>query len=257
MIQVNGTEVPYTVRSGGEIDLALPLERIRALNSIDAFLWASEDLMALLLINQILKQHGKCIDVLALIYLPYARQDKVHNKGEPLSLKVVADLINNLGAKRVRLYDPHSDVATALINNSVVLDFTSFLDFKKYSEYTIIAPDQGAFKKLNKYNVRQACALKCREKDNSKLVIKEIVGDLDNNKFLILDDICDGGRTFIALYNHLTGLLRHEARIELHTTYGIYSNGFKDLEKCFDKISCAFLKPGVEIKSGKFCITME
>lgn len=65
----------------------------------------------------------------------------------------------------------------------------------------------------------------------------QVLGDVKDKNLLIIDDICDGGGTFIQLAEKLKGL--GAAKIGLFVTHGIFSKGYKDLNKWFDKIySC-------------------
>src|ERR1700744_265546 len=49
-------------------------------------------------------------------YLLAARMDRVMLDGEPFSLKVIAAIINQAGFKKIKIFDPHSEVSTALID---------------------------------------------------------------------------------------------------------------------------------------------
>jgi len=85
-------------------------------------------------------------------YLPFARQDRVMVDGEPLSVKVMADLINSCGFDNVTIYDPHSEVCLALINNAVANSNHNFVKKVLHgkSNYYIVSPDAGAYKKIFK-----------------------------------------------------------------------------------------------------------
>ena len=58
--------------------------------------------------------------------------------------------------------------------------------------------------------------------------------DLKGCDCLIVDDICDGGGTFIGLANELKN--KNAGKLYLAVSHGIFSRGFDDLEKCFTKI---------------------
>ena len=63
-----------------------------------------------------------CKDIsLMLPYFPAARQDRVMVKGEPLTVKVFANMINAFNLKNVYIFDPHSEVTPALLNNCKVI----------------------------------------------------------------------------------------------------------------------------------------
>ena len=82
----------------------------------------SEDLMAVLLLVDALRRTDAGIRrmELHLPYAPYARQDRVMEKGEALSSKVFTSIINVCKFDCVQVDDPHSDVAPALIENCII-----------------------------------------------------------------------------------------------------------------------------------------
>ncbi len=75
------------------------------------------DLGFLCLAVDALRRMDIVIEKLIVPYFPAARQDRLMIKGEPLSVKVYADIINSLQIKKVVVFDPHSEVAPALLNN--------------------------------------------------------------------------------------------------------------------------------------------
>jgi len=195
------------------------------------------------------------------LYTPYfigARSDRKFLNGQSNYLKtVICPIINSQNFNRVTILDPHSDVLEACLNN---FDKVSNVDFastaiKYYVEgdLTLISPDAGALKKI--YDVSKAIdcknvivANKLRDMETSKIIRTEVPG-LDNDisfsgepkskNFVICDDICDGGRTFIEIAKAIQEV-RPKAifndKIYLCVTHGIFSAGFEELEKYFDAI---------------------
>ena len=94
----------------------------------------------------------KVID-LFIPYFPAARQDRVMIKGESLSVKVYADIINTLQLNKVFVFDAHSEVTPALVNNCEVIPNHTFIAavLKEIGENVkLISPDGGALKKIYK-----------------------------------------------------------------------------------------------------------
>ena len=176
-------------------------------------------------------------------YFPAARQDRVMVPGEPLSVKVYADLINALHLERVTVFDPHSEVTPALLENC---DVQSNHDFIKQvlaqlpAAPLLISPDGGALKKiykLSEYLGGQAvveCS-KSRDVKTGQLTgFKVYADDLQGQACLIVDDICDGGGTFIGLAEALKA--KNAGPLYLAVSHGIFSKGVDDLSACFSKI---------------------
>lgn len=164
-------------------------------------------------------------------YIPYARQDRVMNAGEALSIKVFANIINSMGFDRVFVDDPHSDVAPALLNNVYIRKqedrIVKFDDKLTSKDTVIIAPDAGARKKAQKVSERLRLPLieagKVRDLKTNEITGTAVFGDVKDCVCVIVDDICDGGRTFIALAQALKE--KGAKRVILYVTHGIFSFG--------------------------------
>lgn len=185
------------------------------------------------------------IELSALIipYFPAARQDRVMVKGEPLSVKVYADIINGLGFKKVIVFDAHSEVTPAVLNNCEAI--TNHVFIKQVIEkigvnVKLISPDGGALKKIYKVSefLGGAEVVECsksRDVKTGKLTgFKVYADDLNGQDCLIVDDICDGGGTFIGLAEELKK--KNAGKLYLAISHGIFSKGFDELEKCFTHI---------------------
>src|SRR5574343_89755 len=103
---------------GGEVHIQLDPDTFNY--SARADLWSSDDIMRMLLVNNALREISGDIKWY-IPYVPYARQDRRANPGEPLSIQVMAQLINTMQASQVVIWDPHSDVTPALINNVTIV----------------------------------------------------------------------------------------------------------------------------------------
>jgi ribose-phosphate pyrophosphokinase len=181
---------------------------------------------------------------LVIPYLPYARQDRVANSGESLSLKVMANMINAMKFDLVTLFDVHSDVATALLDNSRSFSPLFFVNAtaKELVNFHLVFPDAGATKKYQKiaYTYNYLPTITCSKHRDT------VTGKLDGfslgenptkgSTCLIVDDICDGGRTFIEIAKLLKS--RGAEKVYLFVTHGIFSNGFMDLLTVIDGIYC-------------------
>lgn len=192
---------------------------------------------------------------LTLPYFPGARQDRVAVPGEALTIKVYANFINALQFASVTVFDPHSAVTPALLDDVRVVDTTAFaktvLDALPADSY-LVAPDAGAQKKV--YHVAQALggaydvveAGKKRDVRTGKLSgFHAYADDLNARPCLLLDDICDGGGTFLGLAE----ALRHAnaGPLYLAVSHGIFSKGLGALLEVFTKVYCtdAFDMPEV------------
>ncbi|WP_036676595.1 ribose-phosphate diphosphokinase [Pedobacter sp. R20-19] len=176
-------------------------------------------------------------------YFPAARQDRVMIPGEPLSVKVYADIINAMNLASVTIFDPHSEVTPALLNNCITISNHEFIKqviAKIGSEVKLISPDGGALKKIYKVSefLGGAEVVECsksRDVKTGKLSgFKVYTDDLGGADCLIVDDICDGGGTFNGLAEALQA--KNAGKLYLAVSHGIFSKGFDDLSQYFEQI---------------------
>ena len=179
-------------------------------------------------------------------YIPYARQDRACNKGEAHSLKVFSNILNSLKLDKVICYDPHSDVTEALIDNLEIQNNAELVQHaikQINSPCIVLSPDAGQSKKIYKLkfpeNTRIVECTKIRDLKTTK-ILQTVVPNLDDGgikslkPIIIIDDICDGGRTFIELAKEVRK--QTEAPLFLVVSHGIFSHGEDELKKYFTKI---------------------
>ena len=175
-------------------------------------------------------------------YFPAARQDRVMIKGEPLSVKVYADIINSMQLNKVYFFDAHSEVTPALVNNCEVISNHAFIAavIKAIgNDVKLISPDGGALKKIYKVSeflggVEVVECSKSRDVKTGRLSgFKVYNDDLQGADCLIVDDICDGGGTFVGLAEELKN--KNAGKLYLAVSHGIFNKGFAVLD-CFEKI---------------------
>jgi len=191
------------------------------------------------------------------LYVPYflgSRSDRKFIDGGVNYLKeVICPIINSLEFDSVEVLDPHSDILEACLNNFVkhsnlylVRQALTKIDNKDGAQYRVclVSPDAGAYKKI--FDVAKTfeieniiTASKVRDLKTGAILRTE-VPTLDQHKdlkYIIIDDICDGGRTFIELAKVMKES-RPTAKIYLVVTHGIFSGGFYELDKWFEGIFC-------------------
>lgn len=241
MVRLNDTEL-------GQVYVS---DRNSFENDLVALIRNSDELLELVMVISALREHEEHLNIklhLQLNYLPYARQDRVCNKGEAFGLKAFAGVINSLGCNRVTLVDPHSDAAAAAINNAVVfpqwkLAKAMLEKLVRVQHYELVCPDAGAEKKVNKLAKELGSwgltppvyyASKVRNLANGEILATKFEGDVKGKKLVIVDDICDGGRTFIELAKVLKE--KGADKVALYVTHGIFSKGMEPLKEHIDHV---------------------
>lgn len=190
--------------------------------------------------------NSRAVIRLLLPYLPYGRQDRRMTKHDAFSLKVFAKLLNSLNIDTILCFDAHSDVAN-LVDNLIIISQDRIMGISEVShaltvnDPLVVAPDMGAVKKIHKVisaignKFEPVIMDKERDPATGKIGNHKIIShtDVEGCNCLIIDDICDGGRTFISA----AAELRHKgaASVSLYVTHGIFSQGV-----------CALLEGGID-----------
>lgn len=151
---------------------------------------------------------GTFISHLRLVYMPYSRMDRVKDLySQVFTLKYISEFINSLNFDAVHIYEPHSDVAPALINHTVVKNQSRLiaervldeLKFKEGEDY-LVFPDATADKRYNKgwWKTTFTCN-KHRDFDTGKILSLDVNGKIPTKPFraIIVDDLCSRGGTFM------------------------------------------------------------
>lgn len=238
-------EVEFLTFPGGEEHVKLDPASLNTRHHlvIDARVGSASDLLRVLVLNDAVARLSGAFTTLFIPYLPGARQDR----GAPLTARVYADLINSMDFDQVIAVDPHSDVMPALIKKLDIIPATAVFPahvLPDQSRTTLITPDQGACKRVEEIAgrfgfTRLAYARKHRDFATGKLSGFSIE-PIYTSQAIMVDDICDGGGTFIGLAEEI---IRVQARtlnpmphLHLWTTHGIYSKGMDELGPVFKRI---------------------
>jgi ribose-phosphate pyrophosphokinase len=190
--------------------------------------------------------------VLEITYMIGARYDRIMNEGDSLDIEVYANLINSLNFDEVNILHPHSDVTCALIKNShYIMPYNgvkkALCDFlQEGKDVVLISPDAGATKTISNFvkvikeyrisllTIDIVQCSKHRDKEG-KPFVTVLNGELCKDKpCLVIDDICDGGGTFLSLQEEIKKY--NPSKLGLYVTHGIFSAGYKHLLEKYDKI---------------------
>ena len=179
------------------------------------------------------------------LYIPYlmgARSDREFQiGGNSYLVDVLSPVINSLGFEKIKVLDVHSDVAPACIKklkidtvlDQLLVEALYKVNSNDSSKCYVISPDSGASKrtfetckKVSGFDFEIVECSKHRDLKTGKIVETIIPkNDFENRDCIILDDIIDGGRTFIELSKQLKE--RNCGDIYLCATHGIFSAGLE------------------------------
>lgn len=228
---------PFTF-AGGEPHVQLDRTAI-----VDQYLWVdarvatADGFLRTLAVLDALRACGPRRLGLFLPYFPGARQDR-RQPGTPFTLSIYAEAIKRLGLDVVVTLDPHSDVLSACLDVEIIHSFEAMPDVSGYDGFVV--PDAGAEKRVH----AAARALGVETIVYARKTRNTRTGALSGfrceplpvpgGRYLVVDDICDGGGTFNGLADVIHAGDR--ARLDLWVTHGIFSKGFGALLSRFEHI---------------------
>lgn len=232
MLSVNGKEINVTHFPDGTSQV-WQLKELPESCTIDWDFSNEGEVMELVQLVHLLRVEGAKYIQLIMSYLPYARQDKKISNTTSFALESFATVLNSLKLDRVVALDAHSLAANYAIDN-----FSSDFPFFEIEKVMSIVnpdvigfPDKGARTRYGKnlaYTEKEyILGDKVRDQESGLITDFKIEGNVQGCNVLIVDDICDGGMTFILMSKAL--LTAGAKSVSLYTTHGIYSKGVKVL----------------------------
>jgi ribose-phosphate pyrophosphokinase len=190
--------------------------------------------------------------ILFLPYLPYGRADRRFVNGDCFGLEAFMCLVESMRFDEVRTLDAHSptarkwvvDISPMPLIEKVVADVAA-----KYhsSCVTVLFPDEGALRRYelpdrigNNHvcvEVNKLFCAKQRDPETGKLLGFYVPSQpgFYQGPVLVVDDICDGGGTFIGIGGAVRAVGVNNP-LNLYVTFGIFSKGLEALYEYFSHI---------------------
>lgn len=234
--------------SDGEVDVWVKND----VNNSDVFILQSNStevnkhIVELALIADALKRSGAHKITAVIPYFGYSRKEKQSRPGEPISAKVVADLITSSGINKIICLDLHADAIVGFFNVPVI--YLSALETlanrirkEKLSSPVVVAPDVGGVRRARNFaaylNAPLAVIEKHRQTNKRDAIeVLSITGELIGDTAIIVDDIISTGGTIIESAQVLKR--KGVKKIIVCAIHGVFAlNAIKNLEKSpIDKI---------------------
>lgn len=260
MIILNGVEVHPTIFPDGTSQVWKVGNILH--NKENNVIWyfeSEQELIHLLQLCELLPFKGPG-NSLYIPYLPYARQDKPVSNDATFALHSFARVLMLMYDvfDEVHLFDAHSRKLHNLLNPHLNGAWNPILyhdpDFKRILAATgnrynyVIFPDKGAY---DRYQGPLTAALwymnapklvyceKERDQQTGYITKFAFTGEtpnfMDGDNILVIDDLCDGGKTFEVLSESLEGMADFD-NIDLYVTHGLFSKGIGRLLDSYDNI---------------------
>ncbi|WP_297006021.1 ribose-phosphate diphosphokinase [uncultured Corynebacterium sp.] len=187
----------------------------------------------LIMIDALKRGSAKRITAVLPFY-PYARQDKKHRGREPISARLIADLMKTAGADRIVAVDLHTDQIQGFFDGPVdhmhAMPILTDHIRRNYgtNNIAIVSPDAGRVKTAEKWsNILDGAPLafvhKTRDIDvANKVTSNRVIGDVEGRTCILIDDMIDTGGTIAGAVDVLR--TAGATDVIIATTHGVFSD---------------------------------
>lgn len=200
----------------------------------------NDHIIELALIADALKRSGAHRTCAIIPYYGYSRKEKQSRSGEPISAKVVAELIVASGINKVICLDLHSDAIVGFFDVPVI--YLSALEIlsqrlkkEKIISPIVVAPDTGGVKRARNFATFLDAPLAVIEKHRQidkrdNMEVLSMSGEVVGDTAVIIDDVISTGGTLIESANALKQ--KGVRKVIACASHGVFANGaIKKLEK--------------------------
>ena len=173
----------------------------------------NDNLVELLIIIDALKRASAGRITAVMPYFGYARQDRKAKARDPISAKLVANLLTVAGADRILTMDLHApqlqgffDIPVDHLVGVPILAQYFKEKFADANDIVVVSPDVGSVTRSRKFAQRLDCPLAIIDKRRPKANVCEvmnIIGDIKDKRVILVDDMIDTGGTIINAANAL------------------------------------------------------
>jgi ribose-phosphate pyrophosphokinase len=196
--------------------------------------WIMEQLI---MVDALKRASAKRITMVTPFY-GYARQDKKHRGREPISARLMADLLTTAGADRLMAVDIHTAQVQGFFDGPVdhLLALPVLAEYIESrvdtSQVTVVAPDSGRVRVAEQWAERLGgCPLAFIHKTRdpnvpNQAVANRVVGDVEGRTSLIVDDMIDTGGTVVKAADALMAAGARDVMVA--ATHGVLSDAAVD-----------------------------
>lgn len=248
--------------SDGEIDVWIKED----INNSNVFILQStsppvnNNIIELALMADALKRSGAHKITAVIPYFGYARKEKQSRTGEPISAKVVADLITSSGIAKIITLDLHADAVVGFFNVPIIhLNALEVLakavKKENFKNVIVVSPDVGGVRRARNFaNILTApMAVIEKRRDTTKrdtIDVLSLSGEISTDTAVIIDDVITTGGTIVKSAEALKA--KGVKKVIVCATHGVFAGSAKEnLEKSqIDKIIVTdTVKPDQKIKN--------
>lgn len=186
-------------------------------------------LMEMLIMVDAMKRASAGRITCVMPYYGYARQDRKAKARDPISAKLVADLITAAGADRVLTMDLHASQIQGYFDIPVdhlvgVPILSEYFKLKNIEDLVVVSPDLGSVTRTRDFSYRLDAPIAIIDKRRPKANVSEVmnvIGDIDGKNVILIDDMIDTAGTI----THGAAALKEMGAKDVYAccTHGVFS----------------------------------
>lgn len=243
LIKPEKSSISYSISRFPDGEVQITLGEFSHKDSVDVIcrITNPEELFILMQVCDILHRHGVEFEI-SIYYLMTMRMDRVMDFNRPFSLSIVCNVLDNLGARFIGIFSPHSNAYTNLLKKTHSGEIGSnATDTPDIAKYQLVIPDEGAEERYSFYSDFYSSDLvicsKVRDLKTGKITSIKINNpeSILGKPLLILDDLCDGGGTFVGIAEAIRKI-RPDVNLNIYVEHMVNPRGIENLSKNFDRV---------------------
>ena len=166
----------------------------------------NDNIMELLIMIDAMKRASAARITAVVPYFGYARQDRKAKARDPISAKLVADLVTTAGADRVLTMDLHAAQIQGffnipvdhLVGAPILANYFKKKIADKPDDYVVVSPDLGSVTRARNFAARLGCTIAIIDKRRprpNECEVMSIIGEVKGKKVILIDDMIDTAGT--------------------------------------------------------------
>lgn len=189
----------------------------------------NQNIIELLLMIDAVRRASSARVTAVIPYFAYARQEKKTRGREPVSAKVMANLLVTTGVDRILTLDMHSpaiegffDIPVDHLRSTPIL--ASHFRRAFASDFVVVSPDAGGVGRAEEFRQRIAGSLAIISRKHpgpEQTEMLEMVGDVQDRDALIVDDVISTGETLLKAAETL--IARGASSVRASAVHGIFA----------------------------------
>ena len=201
-----------------------------------------DDLFILLQAKDIFDRHLIFVSHLKISYLISSRMDRVMDFNQACDLKIILEILKrNFVGTTIEIFELHNIKSDINLTKSDFIE-SLFMDELK-SIYNLsdtskvyIFPDKGASERYAWIKLKNTTICASKERIDGKIKISLPEFDInDDQELIVMDDLCDGGGTFFAIYAALPK--KYQDRVHLIVSHVIQYDAIVNLAKLYKSVT--------------------